>query len=129
MYPDAKTIRKYNRKSYVDLIEVPSERAFYSASISAFLTSDADSILGGLARKSGFSIETTQRDAWVFQIRNLQEQFQPYVDRGWIFLEFVVPRLGRRIDVLAIIDHVIFVIEFKVGDSEFSRHAIDQVWD
>ena len=113
----------------MDSIAIPSERAFYSASISAFLSSDADSILGGLARKSGFSIETTQRDAWIFQIRNLQEQFQPYVNRGWVFLEFVVPRLGRRIDVLAIIDHVIFVIEFKVGESEFSRHAIDQVWD
>lgn len=108
---------------------IPSERAFYSAPISDFLSSDTDSILGGLARKSGFSIETSQRDAWIFQIRNLQEQFQPYINRGQVFLEFVVPRLGRRIDVLAIIDHVIFVIEFKVGDAEFSRHAIDQVWD
>lgn len=113
----------------MDSNAIPSERAFYSAPIGEFLTSDADSILGGLTRNSGFSIETTQRDAWIFQIRNLQEQFQPYIDRGWVFLEFIVPRLGRRIDVLAIIDHVIFVIEFKVGDCEFTRLAIDQVWD
>lgn len=113
----------------MDSITTPSERAFYSASISEFLTSDVDLILGALTRKSGFSIVTNQRDAWIFQIQILQEQFQPYVNRGWVFLEFVVPRLGRRIDVLAIIDHVVFVIEFKVGDSEFNKHAIDQVWD
>ena len=27
------------------------------------------------------------------------------------------------------IDHVVFVIEFKVGETQFSRAAIDQVWD
>ncbi|PUE23695.1 hypothetical protein B9Z39_15360 [Limnohabitans sp. JirII-29] len=46
-----------------------------------------------------------------------------------MFFEFSVPRLGKRIDVLALIDHVIFVIEFKVGESIFNRSAIDQVWD
>ena len=61
----------------MDSITTPSERAFYSASISEFLTSDVDLILGALTRKSGFSIVTNQRDAWIFQIQNLQEQFQP----------------------------------------------------
>ena len=113
----------------MESLTIPSERAFYSASISSFIESNADSILGGITRNSGFSIDPTQRDAWVTQINVLQEQFKPYINRGWVFLEFVVPRLGRRIDVLALIDHVVFVIEFKVGESEFSRHAIDQVWD
>jgi DUF2075 family protein len=113
----------------VESFTIPPERAFYSASISSFIESNVDSILGGITRNSGFSIDPTQRDAWVEQINILQEQFRPYINRGWVFLEFVVPRLGRRIDVLALIDHVVFVIEFKVGESEFSRHAIDQVWD
>lgn len=117
------------RKPPLDSKNIALDRSFYSASISDFLSSEADSILGGLARNSGFSIETTQRDAWVEQINILKSEFQPYINRGWIFLEFVVPRLGRRIDVLALIDHVIFVIEFKVGDEAFKRHAIDQVWD
>lgn len=109
--------------------KISPDRAFYSASVESFLRSDADSILGGLTRNSGFTIETTSRDAWVSEIQILQSQLRPYIGRGWIFLEFVVPRLGKRIDALAIIDHVIFVIEFKVGDSEFNRYAIDQVWD
>lgn len=106
-----------------------SERAYYSAPIDSFLNSDVELILGGLTRNSGFAITPTQRDAWDSQIQILQEQFRPYPGRGWIFLEFVVPRLGKRIDVLALIDHVIFVIEFKVGESEFNRYGIDQVWD
>ena len=105
------------------------QRAFYSASIEAFLREPATSILGEITLNSGFSIELTQRDAWVSQIQILQSELKPYSQRGCIFLEFVVPRLGKRIDVLVLIDHVIFVIEFKVGESEFNRYALDQVWD
>jgi len=31
--------------------------------------------------------------------------------------------------VLAIIDHVMFILEFKVGETHFTRSALDQVWD
>jgi hypothetical protein len=37
--------------------------------------------------------------------------------------------MGRRIDVVAVIGAVIFVMEFKVGETEFSVYAIDQVFD
>ena len=104
-------------------------RAFYSASITDFITAESNSVLGYLAEKSGFSIETTQRDAWQSQITILQNELVSFAERGSVFFEFVVPRLGKRIDVLALIDHVIFVIEFKVGESVFNRSAIDQVWD
>lgn len=104
-------------------------RAFYSSDIANFIRAEPSSILGRLTENSGFSIETTQRDAWRSQISILQNQFVPFAGRGWLFFEFVVPRLGKRIDVLALIDHVIFVIEFKVGESIFNRSAIDQVWD
>ena len=104
-------------------------RAFYSASIADFVNAESNSVLGNLAENSGFSIETTQRDAWISQITILQNELLSFAGRGSVFFEFVVPRLGKRIDVLALIDHVIFVIEFKVGESLFSRSAIDQVWD
>jgi len=32
-------------------------------------------------------------------------------------------------DVAVVVDHLVFVIEFKVGEHEFHRGAIDQVWD
>lgn len=104
-------------------------RAFYSSDIANFIRAEPSSILGRLTENSGFSIETTQRNAWRSQISILQNQFVQFAGRGWLFFEFVVPRLGKRIDVLALIDHVIFVIEFKVGESIFNRSAIDQVWD
>ena len=37
--------------------------------------------------------------------------------------------MGRRIDVVLIIQSVVFVLEFKVGAKDFSANAIDQVFD
>src|SRR5207302_2799245 len=42
---------------------------------------------------------------------------------------FSIPRMGRRIDTVLLISGVIFVLEFKVGDTTFDRAALDQVWD
>ena len=49
--------------------------------------------------------------------------------QGHILFEFSIPRLGKRIDVVVVIQHVLFVIEFKVGETRFSASATDQVWD
>jgi hypothetical protein len=108
-------------------LQVRPSRAFYSARIVDFVHADPGLVLGRLTEKSGFSIETTQRDAWRSQITILQKELVLFVGRGSVFFEFSVPRLGKRIDVLALIDHVIFVIEFKVGESLFNRSAVDQV--
>jgi DUF2075 family protein len=113
----------------VSSLTAKPSRAFYSSDIANFVDAEPSSVLGRLTESSGFSIETTQRDAWRSQISILQNQLLPFAGRGSIFFEFVVPRLGKRIDVLALIDHAIFVIEFKVGESLFNRSAIDQVWD
>ena len=37
--------------------------------------------------------------------------------------------MGRRIDALIIIGCVIFVVEFKIGEKEFTSYALDQVCD
>jgi hypothetical protein len=37
--------------------------------------------------------------------------------------------MGKRVDTLVIIENVVFVIEFKVGESHFLNHNIEQVWD
>nr|WP_060986693.1 DUF2075 domain-containing protein [uncultured Acidovorax sp.] len=97
--------------------------------VSSFLSTSPDAVLGEVARNSGFAIELGQRDAWVKQIKVLREQLMPWDSQGHLFFEFVVPRMGRRIDVLAIIKNTVFVIEFKVGESTFTRSALDQVWD
>jgi hypothetical protein len=48
---------------------------------------------------------------------------------GSILIEFSIPRMGRRIDAVLLIGPVVFVLEFKVGDTVFDRAAVDQVWD
>lgn len=37
--------------------------------------------------------------------------------------------MGKRIDVVLITGCTIFILEFKVGESEFPLSALDQVWD
>jgi hypothetical protein len=37
--------------------------------------------------------------------------------------------MGKRVDNILIIDDFIFVVEFKVGDTEYQKHAIEQTVD
>jgi hypothetical protein len=104
-------------------------RAYFSASIEEFLEFPPTQIIGRLTDASEFSVDLAQRDAWNDQIRLLKECLPAFRGRGHLFIEFVVPRVGKRIDAVVVVDHVIFVIEFKVGESHFNRSAIDQVWD
>ena len=104
-------------------------RAFYATTIELFLDSSRELILGSLAHNSPFPVETTQRDAWLEQVRILFEALQPYRKRGKIYFEYSIPRLGKRIDVVLLLDHVLFVVEFKVGETEFTPTATDQVLD
>jgi len=74
-----------------------------------------------------FSSEHTQRYAWREEIQILHKVLLPY--KGHIYFEYSIPRMGQRIDVVILIGPVIFVLEFKIGEKEFTSHAIDQVWD
>jgi hypothetical protein len=37
--------------------------------------------------------------------------------------------MGKRVDTIVIIGNVVFVIEFKVGESKFLNSNVEQVWD
>ena len=102
-------------------------RAYYSNSISNFLNSSVNEILGALSKASEYPVELTQQKAWEDEIQILKQILSVY--KGSIYFEYVIPRMGKRIDVLMIIQSVIFVLEFKVGEKEFHPYSIDQVWD
>lgn len=102
-------------------------REYYSNTIASFLKSTPNEILGKLTQSNNFALEQTQRDAWLEEIRILQNILQP--QNGSIYFEYSIPRMGKRIDVVLLIGSAIFVLEFKVGEKEFSSYAIDQVWD
>jgi hypothetical protein len=102
-------------------------RAWYGASIAEFLQSQPEAIIGRLATNGDFALLTTQKDAWLEQIGILQGCLVGLT--GTLFFEFNIPRMGRRIDVVLLIGPIVFVIEFKIGEGNFDRAAIDQVWD
>lgn len=103
------------------------KREYYSDSIINFQNARDDEILGKLTRANDFSLEQTQRDAWLEEINILRKVLTPY--QGHIYFEYSIPRMGQRIDVVLLIGSVIFVLEFKNGEQEFTTYAIDQVWD
>jgi hypothetical protein len=102
-------------------------RYFYSNTISNFLIASSHEIFGELAATSGFTDELTQKTAWLSEISILKDVVSKY--RGSIFFEYSIPRIGGRVDVILIINHVVFVLEFKVGEKKFPASALDQVWD
>lgn len=104
-------------------------RAYYSDSIIDFIEKDDSAILGKLSEGGPFDINQSQRRAWREEIRITKDVLAPYCGRGNIYFEYEIPRLGGRIDVLAVIDHVVFVIEFKVEAEVFALSAVDQVCD
>ena len=91
-----------------------SSRAWYAASIAEFIHADFDSVLGRLARNSDFTVLQSQRDAWLAQIRLLRDHLGGLT--GSLFMEFSIPRMGRRIDTVLVIGPIVFPVEFKVGD-------------
>jgi hypothetical protein len=103
------------------------KRDYYSDTISNFLTTSPNEILGQLVRGSGFAIEQTQRDAWLEQVRILKNKLRD--TEGRIYFEYAIPRMGKRIDVVLLLGSVIFVLEFKIGEKEFTRYALNQAWD
>jgi len=104
------------------------KRSYYSKSIKQFLLDEPEKILGELTRNHEFNLEEQQRNAWVREINILKGELNNF-NKGHILFEYSIPRMGRRVDVIIIYSGIVFVIEFKVGDTEYPKHAIDQALD
>jgi DUF2075 family protein len=70
-----------------------------------------------------------QLGAWDDTLALLSVAFADTSHEGQLFFEFNIPRLGARIDVVLIIRHVVFVLEFKTGKDNTTTSALDQVTD
>ncbi len=104
------------------------KRAYYSNNIQDFFLESDSSILGKLtANHSNRTLEELQVNAWRKQITILKNQLSEF--QGQIYFEFAIPRMGKRVDNIVIIDNTAFIIEFKVGDGGYEKHAIEQVID
>lgn len=104
------------------------KRAYYSNSIQQFLLETEVSILGHLTtHHSNRTLEELQINAWIKQIQILKTQLESFT--GKVYFEFAIPRMGKRVDNIIIINDIVFVVEFKVGDGGYEKHAIEQVID
>ena len=104
-------------------------RSYYSASIADFLRQSDREILG-IIHANDISAETTiqQSNTWESEITILKDQLRAFSD-GRIIFEYTIPRMGKRVDTVVLYRNIVFLLEFKVGDSEYRESTYDQVYD
>jgi len=100
---------------------------YFRDTIASFLSKSNEEIIGSITMANQFDSTMNQNRSWEQQLPILRKALNDY--EGTIFFEFSIPRMGKRIDSLVIIDNVVFVLEFKVGETKFHEYQIDQVWD
>lgn len=103
------------------------ERFYYHSSISGFLAEEEANILGRLTVAQSMDLTHDQTNAWVEEIRTLKNILCGY--RGDVVFEYSIPRLGKRADVILIVNGIVFCLEFKAGADRYESQDREQVWD
>ena len=103
-------------------------REYYFNSINNFIALDEEIVLGQLLINDEFETSDLQKFAWRSEIQILQQQLTEF-KQGNIIFEYTIPRMGHRVDVICIINGIIYLLEFKVGDKEYKKSTTDQVMD
>ncbi|MFA7082639.1 MAG: DNA/RNA helicase domain-containing protein [Bacteroidales bacterium] len=106
-----------------------SNRCLYNNSVSSFLTEDDNFVLGELCNNYNGSVQSTQIDAWKEEISIIKKVLSSLNKEGQIIFEYDIPRLGKRIDAVLLMDGIVFCLEFKVGESKILEGDVDQVLD
>lgn len=106
-----------------------AKRYYYSATIDDFLSQNNNEILVKLALAAQHDINEETKRSWLEEIDSLKEILPEYRGRGSVYLEYNIPRMGSRADVVLIIDGIIFVLEYKTLKQKVTHAAVLQVWD
>ncbi|MBC3883166.1 DUF2075 domain-containing protein [Undibacterium sp. LX40W] len=99
-----------------------SSRSFYNAEVPDFLRESPDAIIGKITQRHSQEINHEQTGAWLSQI-NLLQKCLAGLTEGFLLFEVLIPRMGKRADVVLIYKDILFVLEFKVGAKDY--HASD----
>ena len=103
------------------------ERFYYGKTIAEFLAEEPEAIFGALSQAESFDTARDQKNAWNEEIGLLRSILQGY--NGDVFFEYSIPRLGKRVDVILLINGVVLCLEFKAGAERFETADKEQVWD
>ena len=105
-----------------------SARSYYSATIKEFLSTYENTIIGEMALQHPFDLNDVTKASWLSEIRILKRELKDIPD-GHISLEFKIPRMGKRVDSVVANDGILFLLEFKDGDTEYRNSTFKQVMD
>ena len=105
------------------------QRYYYSESFSRFLAQKSEFVLGCMDKMNEFDLTLEQRSAWLEEISLMKSVISSLSTEGHILFEYTIPRLGKRVDVILLVEGIIFTIEFKVGADTFLINDKEQVWD
>ncbi len=103
------------------------KRAYVSVDTQGLPQASDAELLGQLAAGLPFALEPAQRSAWEYQIAHLRQLASDLPDAHF-FMEYLIPRMGRRADLIVVLEGLIFVVEYKVGARAFDRSSADQVY-
>lgn len=103
-------------------------RAYYSETVSKFLNTPDNEILGQLLMKHCFTNDLEQKRAWAEQISILKHSLAGFPE-ATIYFEFSIPRMGKRVDNILILNGIIYILELKIFAKSYDTYAIEQVVD
>ena len=103
------------------MISTPRVRCYYQNNIAQFTSDSVDEVIGAMLRRSDFEVNPNTRYSWEIEISTLQDMFKSHNDwSGGIAFEFTIPRIGKRCDVILIINGIVFILEYKTGSQDKS---------
>ena len=103
------------------------KRSWYNDSITVFQKAPDNHVLAELLKGSVFPVLQTQKDSWLKEISILRSTLNDL--DGWLHLEFEIPRMGRRIDAVLLINGIVLSLEFKIDSDKYLSTDIDQAYD
>lgn len=118
-----------NKMEIYEVTTMCNLRSYYSASIAEFLRQSISEIIG-VIHSNDISAETTiqQSNTWESEVQILKDQLRSFLD-GRIIFEYTIPRMGKRVDAVVLYKNIVFLLEFKCGDTEYRQSTYDQVYD
>ena len=104
-------------------------RCLYKNSFKGFIEDNDEKIFGEIVENSDNTNESIQQlNTWREEIKILDEVLFGIGD-GEVAFEYTIPRLGKRVDNVLVYKGMIYLLEFKVGETEYKSYEIDQVVD
>ena len=105
-------------------------RCLYNSSFEEFISADENLIFGVIDGGAHGVTLTTAKEAWKAEISIMKGVLSALpVKDGQIIFEYDIPRLGKRVDVVLLLNGIVFCLEFKVGESKILEADVDQVLD